>query len=78
MAAAYRFRSSSQKCEDGHNDDSGYSLACAVRDELRKANKENTAIFIIRQYGGTQLGPQGFKIVEQETAEGVEKLSAVL
>ncbi len=78
VAAAYRIRNSSQKCEDGYNDDSDYGLARAARDELRKANKENLTVFIIRQYGGTHLGLRRFKIVEQLTGEVVEKVPAVL
>lgn len=65
--------------EDGHLksgfcDDKEYGAGARIKDAIFMAKARNTAVFVLRKYGGVHLGFQRFSIIEKVANQALKLL----
>lgn len=65
VMAAYRFPGNSPNISYGMNDDGDYGGARKILDALIETRTYNCAVFVVRYFGGTHIGPDRFSFIEE-------------
>lgn len=60
--------------DDGYQDDSEFGSGFRLLHVLKEAKLFNTAVFVVRYYGGEHLGPQRFTVMKELAAEAIYNL----
>lgn len=64
-----------RELKTGSCDDKEYGAGIRIRKTIFEMKAKNTAVFILRKFGGIHLGFQRFKIIEDITRKVVEQLN---
>lgn len=70
---AYAFKDG-EKFKHGHCDDNEYGGGMIVKKTMANAKAKDTAVFVMRRYGGIHLGSERFKAIEKITQEALKLL----
>lgn len=71
--AAYALKQDS-KLHQGSCNDREYGASVRIKNLIFKKQAKNTAIFVIRKFGGLHLGFEWFKVNETVATEALEML----
>ena len=69
VTMAARINGITQSCDDGE-----HKLGLKLQKLLDERNEEDVAVFIVREYGGTRLGPKRFHISINTAKQALNKL----
>ena len=64
------------KNHKGHQDDSEYGAGSRLLKMIEKQYTVNTAVFVVRIYGGRHLGPKRFNIIQDVAKEALTRAGA--
>lgn len=73
---SYALKDETGKLKFGSCDDREYGGSAAIRKTMQAVKPKNTAVFVVRKYGGLHLGFSRFKTIEQAAAEAMRLLEA--
>lgn len=72
---AYQFKNSEEeRVRFGSCDDNEYGAGRVLAAHLHTKKVKNIAVFVVRQYGGLNLGQDRFRLIEQAAQEAIDKL----
>lgn len=74
ISAAFRVPGDDFTTNQGLVDDGEHGGARAIMKVLFKEKRENTAVFVVRYYGGKHLGPARFGSIEKAAKSAIDKV----
>lgn len=74
IMAAYGFKEENGKVKTGNCDDGEFGGSNIIKQTMKTAKVKDTAIFVVRKYGGVHLGFDRFATIEKMTKEALKLL----
>ena len=62
--------------DEGFNDDGDFGMGRKAPDAIQNLQMKYVVVFVVRQFGGTHLGPKRFQIVEKLVEESLKALES--